>query len=162
MKFKEAILICLSKYFVFSGRASRPEHWWWMLFVSVGILLCSEINEYLATAFFYLICFIPTISVSVRRYHDINKDALWCLLPFTIIGLIPHLYFMMQPSASFSTYESRTVTFKKINFSIQEIVKGIPIFFKKLYKKKITMKVPKNQKRKRIRRIKICLLNLPN
>ena len=144
MEFKEAIKTCFSKYFIFSGRASRSEHWWWMLFVFVGIMLCSGIHEYLAITFFYLICSVPTLSVSVRRYHDINKSGWFCLLPFTIIGIIPHLYFMMQPTTG--SYESSTITFTKINFSIQEIIQGIPGFIKKLYKKKITIIVPKKKK----------------
>ena len=32
MNFGQAISACLSKYATFSGRASRPEFWWFFLF----------------------------------------------------------------------------------------------------------------------------------
>jgi len=32
MSFGESISTCLSKFFVFTGRASRPEYWWFYLF----------------------------------------------------------------------------------------------------------------------------------
>jgi uncharacterized membrane protein YhaH (DUF805 family) len=36
---------------------------------------------------------IPEISVSIRRLHDTNKSGLWYLLTFTIIGIVPLIYF---------------------------------------------------------------------
>ena len=54
---------------------------------------------------------------------------------------------MVKPSSeSANEHGSSNVTYKKINFSIQEIVEGIPGFLKKLYKKKITVKVPEKSK----------------
>ena len=34
MTFGESISVCLKKYFVFEGRASRSEYWWFQLIVS--------------------------------------------------------------------------------------------------------------------------------
>ncbi|HAL37550.1 MAG TPA: DUF805 domain-containing protein, partial [Polaromonas sp.] len=45
MNFGQAISTCLSKYATFSGRASRPEFWWFFLFqllVSVAASIVSE------------------------------------------------------------------------------------------------------------------------
>ena len=42
---------------------------------------------------FNLFLLIPEISVSIRRLHDTNKSGLWYLLTFTIIGIIPLIYF---------------------------------------------------------------------
>ena len=33
MTFGESISCCFSKYADFSGRAAKPEFWWWMLFI---------------------------------------------------------------------------------------------------------------------------------
>jgi len=41
---------------------------------------------------FYILTFVPAISVAARRLHDINKSGWWMLIGFTIIGLIPLLY----------------------------------------------------------------------
>ena len=35
---------------------------------------------------------MPTISVTVRRFHDTGKPGWFILLPFTIIGLVPYHY----------------------------------------------------------------------
>ena len=35
MGFTESIRTCLSKYFTFSGRAARPEFWWFVLFATM-------------------------------------------------------------------------------------------------------------------------------
>ena len=40
-----------------------------------------------------LFTLIPAISAGVRRLHDTNKSGLWYLLTFTIIGIIPLIYF---------------------------------------------------------------------
>ena len=37
---------------------------------------------------FSLITFIPGLSVSVRRLHDINRTGWWLLIVLTIIGLV--------------------------------------------------------------------------
>ena len=33
MDFQEAVQVCFAKYFDFEGEASRPEFWWFFLFV---------------------------------------------------------------------------------------------------------------------------------
>jgi hypothetical protein len=33
MEFQEAVRVCFAKYFDFEGEASRPEFWWFFLFV---------------------------------------------------------------------------------------------------------------------------------
>ena len=41
---------------------------------------------------FSLITFIPSISVSVRRLHDINRTGWWLLIGLTLIGLVLIIY----------------------------------------------------------------------
>ena len=98
MTFGDSVSTCLKKYFVFKGRASKSEFWWFQLIwvVSYIVMIISN-NE--AIAFFCLgiIIFIaiPLISVGVRRLHDTNKSGFYYLLsliPF-IGGLI--ILFMM-------------------------------------------------------------------
>ena len=36
-----------------------------------------------------LVTTIPTLAVSCRRLHDIDKSGWWILIMFTIIGIIP-------------------------------------------------------------------------
>ncbi len=92
MTFGESISTCFSKFFVFRGRASRSEFWWFYLF-------CMIINwaSYLADPFGLLgfglsiAFFFPSLSAAVRRLHDTNHSGWWLFLSFTIIVLINSL-----------------------------------------------------------------------
>jgi uncharacterized membrane protein YhaH (DUF805 family) len=95
--FGEAIQVCLQKYVVFSGRASRSEYWYFSLFtflVQLGALMVSDALANLLTVAFLL----PSLSVSVRRLHDIGKSAwnlLWGL--FIVVGWIVLLVYAVRP-----------------------------------------------------------------
>jgi len=45
MTFGESIKTCFSKYADFSGRASRSEYWWWFLFLVLGTIAASIVND---------------------------------------------------------------------------------------------------------------------
>ena len=116
MGFVESIKICFSKYFVFSSRSTRSEYWYFSLFWVIGVIIVvlvdfalnPELLE-LETAWydqpigpveliFNLAVIVPYISVTIRRLHDVNRSGWWWLIPITIIGIIPYLYWMIKPS----------------------------------------------------------------
>jgi uncharacterized membrane protein YhaH (DUF805 family) len=84
----------LKKTFVFSGRARRKEYWMFILFTIlfsivlniVDLVVSFQITEDLGllSGLFSLVLIIPSLSVTVRRLHDIGKSGFWIL-----IGLIP-------------------------------------------------------------------------
>ena len=89
MTFGDAIKTCFKKYFDFSGRASRSEYWFWVLFtflVGLAGLALDVAFDWgrapiegtgpLATLA-SVGTFIPTLAVSVRRLHDTNRSAWW-------------------------------------------------------------------------------------
>lgn len=88
MGFGEAIRRALSKYADFSGRASRPEFWWFALLYSiVGVILVSvDENGLLAglAGLGLIALFIPYLSVTARRLHDLGRSG-W----YQLLGLIP-------------------------------------------------------------------------
>ena len=91
-----SVVICFSRYFDFEGRSSRSEFWHWQLFRVLLFLSLTFLETILFSGLnftFNLFLLIPEISVSIRRLHDINKSGLWYLLTFTIIGIIPLIYF---------------------------------------------------------------------
>ena len=47
---------------------------------------------------FTLILLLPGLAVAVRRLHDVNRTGWWCLLYFTLIGMIPLLYWFARKS----------------------------------------------------------------
>lgn len=88
MDFGTAIKACFSKYADFSGRATRPEYWWWFLFVVLGSIAATVISDKVNTLF-ALATLLPSLAVGCRRLHDINRSGWWqllCLIP--IIGWI--------------------------------------------------------------------------
>ena len=91
-----SVVICFSRYFDFEGRSSRSEFWHWQLFRVLLFLSLTFLETILFSGLnftFNLFLLIPEISVSIRRLHDTNKSGLWYLLTFTIIGIIPLIYF---------------------------------------------------------------------
>ena len=100
MTFTESISICNKKYFVFEGRASRSEYWWFQLIVSPSYLI-SEIVESEISYFFLgitLFTLIPAISAGVRRLHDTNKSGFFILISFIpfIGGLVLLFFFITE------------------------------------------------------------------
>ena len=97
MDIQTSIKTCFNKYATFSGRASRSEYWFFILFgvlggivtliIDVMILDYSIESEYTPiNLIFSLILIIPSIAVACRRLHDVNKSGWWQLIWLTIIG----------------------------------------------------------------------------
>ena len=96
MDFQTSIKTCFNKFAVFSGRASRSEFWFFVLFGFLGGIIAVIIDVMiLGYAFeengpinliFTVALIVPSISVTARRLHDINKSGWWQLLWITIIG----------------------------------------------------------------------------
>ena len=91
MTFSEAVKTCLvDKYATFSGRATRSEYWFLVLFgyllafliVFVGIFVDSPEFIIGFSTVLVLILFIPSLSVCVRRLHDTGRSGWWYLIIF--------------------------------------------------------------------------------
>ena len=82
MTFGESIKICFSKYADFSGRASRPEFWWWTLFVILASVACGIVSDKLS-ALFSLATLLPSLAVGARRLHDTNRSG-WLQLLYIV------------------------------------------------------------------------------
>lgn len=98
MNFGQAISTCLSRYATFSGRASRPEFWWFFLFQILASVAASMLGDTVA-ALASLALLLPALAVGVRRLHDIGKSGWWQLLGLTGIGLLVLIYWWVQPTA---------------------------------------------------------------
>jgi uncharacterized membrane protein YhaH (DUF805 family) len=89
MGFSEAVRTCFSKYATFSGRAPRSEFWFFILFgvivQLVGEIIDKASDSPIVGAIIALVLLLPTIAVSVRRLHDIDRTGWWYLLVFTVI-----------------------------------------------------------------------------
>lgn len=109
MGFGEAVAKFYTGYFKFEGRASRAEYWWPFLMrvvVNIGIAIAfvsifinTETRDVsgggdvpagfwgLIGAYFLfgLFNFIPTLAVSVRRFHDLDQTG-WLVLVFVLVN----------------------------------------------------------------------------
>ncbi|RAP41743.1 DUF805 domain-containing protein [Rhodovulum viride] len=104
MGFAAAVKVCFRKYFTFSGRASRPEYWWFILFMLLGsivtglldlVLFPSEVrtgpgsieaeSDGPLTALFTLAVLVPSVSAGWRRMHDSGRSGLFLLYPLIVL-----------------------------------------------------------------------------
>lgn len=111
MTFAGAITTVFTKYAEFSGRARRPEFWWFVLFTTLVSSALGTLN--LATpdgvisigsslaGLWSIAVLLPTLAVSVRRLRDAGRqwtELFWILLP--IAGLIVLIVRFCEPSVA--------------------------------------------------------------
>lgn len=97
MSFQDSIRVCLQKYADFKGRASRAEYWWFYLFSTLLMMALGIVSDTLSTVASFALL-LPNLSVTARRLHDRDLSGWWMLLPLTIIGIIPFIWFMLRSS----------------------------------------------------------------
>uniref|UniRef100_UPI0035CB389C DUF805 domain-containing protein n=1 Tax=uncultured Sphingomonas sp. TaxID=158754 RepID=UPI0035CB389C len=122
----EWMILPLKRYAQFTGRSRRKEFWLWILFqVIAGFVLgildtvfglgghasgvansapgaygaAANLRGGVLSNIFSLAVLIPSIAVSVRRMHDINRSGWWILLPLVPIVIV----FAMVVAAATST-----------------------------------------------------------
>jgi uncharacterized membrane protein YhaH (DUF805 family) len=90
------MLLTLTKYADFKGRARRAEYWQFFLITGIANIILGvfeaategtslAIIATLSSLAFNLGVLIPSISVAVRRMHDSNRSGWWILLPIVNI-----------------------------------------------------------------------------
>ena len=82
-------------YAQITGRASRSEYWWFVLFTAIASGAAGALDVLfpgdLLQTLFGLATLIPGIVLGIRRMHDVNKSGWWILLP------IGNIIFWAQP-----------------------------------------------------------------
>ncbi len=91
--------VYLEKFATFSGRASRSEFWWSVLFCFVVSVVLTLIDPtQMLAGIFTLIILIPSLAVGVRRLHDSDMSGWWLLmLLIPLIGFIFWIYMGVKP-----------------------------------------------------------------
>lgn len=108
MGFTEAVKSALSNYANFSGRSARPAFWWWQLFNLIAGVVTLMIDGsifgfssgYSPVNWLYsLAVLLPSLAVSARRLHDIDKSGWWFLLILIpLVGIIILIIWWAKPS----------------------------------------------------------------
>lgn len=102
-----AVSTCMRKYADFEGRATRSEYWWFFLFTLLVHWGCLAVIKLLdvpemqvagTNLLMHLFFLLPGLTAGVRRLHDVGKSGWFVLLPFTFIGLIPFIYWLVKAS----------------------------------------------------------------
>jgi uncharacterized membrane protein YhaH (DUF805 family) len=100
MKLQESVKVCLTKYADFTGRATRSEYWWFMLFIVLVSAATSTVSNTLGVLF-SLATLLPSVAAAARRLHDTNRSGWWqlvCLVP--VVGLVVLIVFLAQEGKS--------------------------------------------------------------
>ena len=96
----------LEKYADFTGRASRPELWWFVLGLVIAFVVARIIETVVGlgylfagsygplTSLLWLATIVPAVAVGVRRLHDTNRSGFWILLWLVPWGLTILVRFM--------------------------------------------------------------------
>ncbi|MDB5881782.1 MAG: hypothetical protein JWP43_1660 [Ramlibacter sp.] len=94
---QKAVKTCFKKYADFTGRAARPEFWWFALFQFVVMVVLGMVSQQLE-GLAGLAMLLPGLAVGARRLHDVNKSA-WLMLLWLIpvLGWILLIYWAAQP-----------------------------------------------------------------
>lgn len=117
MGFLEAVSQVIRKSFVFNGRARRKEYWSWVLFsallnivVAVAAMMISstETVQTCVSLIMNLLVFFPTLSVAIRRLHDVERSGWWyggyyiALVVYALFGVILVAGSSVKPFVIFS------------------------------------------------------------
>lgn len=102
MTFGQAVGHCFANYATTDGRASRSEYWYWVLFDVVAGVIFGVVDGMLAinalSIVYDLAVFLPSLAVSVRRLHDIDRSGYWAALSLVpILGWIVLIFWACTP-----------------------------------------------------------------
>ncbi len=108
MTFGTAVKTCFGKYVTFSGRASRPEYWFFFLFLLIAggiaglldwVLFADRFRDATSgrvvmtttsqpiSSLVALAVVLPHFAVAWRRMHDTGRSGMFVLLP-SIVSLV--------------------------------------------------------------------------
>ncbi|WP_170350630.1 DUF805 domain-containing protein [Ruegeria atlantica] len=141
MTFSDAIRTCFSKFFTFSGRASRSEYWFFFLFIVIWSIIAGIIDAQFFTqvavtetetsksvtatssapvqSIVSLIVFFPHLAVAWRRMHDTGRNGLYALLPILLIlGAFAVLIFGIGLASHFQHGGSLDILFTRATLLI--------------------------------------------
>lgn len=118
MKIYEGFKLFWTRAFDFKGRTSRSEFWWGVLANSVIMVallilliisltcLSTTVNVFskIMIALFALFCVVellPSISLIIRRMHDIGRSGYYIFVLFIpVIGYIWYIYLVTRPGTA--------------------------------------------------------------
>jgi uncharacterized membrane protein YhaH (DUF805 family) len=104
------------RYFEISGTSTRAQYW--LFFVAQSVVTAAAIAGDVAlggfdpehpaptlTLFAALVHLVPSVTLHIRRLHDIGRSGAWYLLLFVpVLGALVLLYWACLPSKDYDAY----------------------------------------------------------
>lgn len=87
--FGTAISNFWNKYFDFTGRSTRAEFWFGLLFVVVVNWIFARFIGGVVTTVVSALLFIPMLSLSIRRFRDAGVSVWLYIIPTLLIYVLP-------------------------------------------------------------------------
>lgn len=85
MSLSQATRAFFARCFDYSGRSSRSEYWYAVLFLLLASAACTIVDAAIGrpvfSSLFNLLTFLPNISLAIRRLHDTGHSGWWLLAP---------------------------------------------------------------------------------
>ncbi len=85
-------LKALQNYATFSGRATRSEYWYFILFNIIFSIIIAIIGAAMKITIlgniYSLAVLLPGLAVGVRRMHDVGKSGWYLLIPIYSLILL--------------------------------------------------------------------------
>lgn len=100
---------CFLQFADFSGRASKYDYWWFLVFVLL-ISALAEIISPVLRIFVTVLFLLPFLAVGTRRLNDAGQNVWWQLMYLVPFGFVVVLFFMAKDSVqpTLSTANNQT------------------------------------------------------
>lgn len=116
----DAITTCFRKYADFSGRAPRPEFWWFVAFQVIAFLVAGTLDVvlfpdiaraepptvYPLSEVAGLALLLPTFAVAARRLHDTGTRSETALILLGLCTLLGYTFTVMDAFDLYAYTES--------------------------------------------------------
>ncbi len=93
----EAVKTVFREFANFSGKATRYEYWWFLLFMVLVMAIATLIHDRL-NQIVTIILLVPFLAVGTRRLNDTGRSVWWQLFLIVPFGQIIVLYMMAEKS----------------------------------------------------------------
>lgn len=91
----DAVIIGFREYANFTGKATRYEYWWFLLFITLIIAVATILSEK-AGQIADVILLVPLLAAGSRRLNDTGQSGWWQLFFFVPFGVIIVLILMAE------------------------------------------------------------------
>ena len=91
----DAVKICVFKYANFSEKATKPEYWWFLLFVLIVAAIATLLSPK-AYQIVGVLVILPLVAVGTRRLKDTGHSGWWQLLLVVPFGQVVVFYLLAQ------------------------------------------------------------------